>query len=353
MTPAPARSSAAPTAQVLLLLGIFAILLTAALKFGAGLLLPIAIAGLFTLLLDPLVRGLRRLGVPTTVGAAVLVFGTVGMLTSGGALLAGPAGDWVESAPRTLVQAQKKIRKLLRPWQETARQVEKVTETAPPGGPPTVQIKAPGLLQRLSVSTTSFIVTLFSVVFLTYFLLAMLPKFRTKLADLIGSAAGAGHVEAVLTEVEVQMSRYMLINTLTSAGVGLATWGVLAAVGLPNAVLLGVVAFILNFIPYAGAVVTLGLITIAALVAFEDTGRVLLVVGGSTAINLVEGYLVTPHLLGRHLPLNPVAIFVSLLYWGWVWGPVGALVAVPITVMLQVVFSRIEALKPVAVLLDS
>ena len=275
------------------------------------------------------------------------------MLVSGGVLLSGPAGDWVESAPRTLVQAQTKIRKLLRPWQETARQVEKATETAPPGGPPTVQIKAPGLLERLSVSTTSFLVTLFSVVFLTYFLLAMLPTFRTKLADLIGSAAGAGHVEAVLTEVEVQMSRYMLINTLTSAGVGLATWGVLAAVGLPNAVLLGVVAFFMNFIPYAGAVATLVLIAIAALVAFEDTGRVLLVVGGSAAINLLEGYIITPHLMGRHLPLNPVAIFVGLLYWGWVWGPVGALVAVPIMVMLQVVFSRIEALKPVAVLLDS
>lgn len=353
MTPAPARASAAPTAPIILLAGIFLILLTAALKLGAGLLLPIAIAGLFALLLDPPVRALRRLGVPTTVGAGVLVFGTVGLLVSGGVLMAGPAGDWVESAPKTLVQAQTKVRKLLRPWQETARKVEKATETAPPGGPPTVQLKTPGLLQRLRVSTTSFVVTLFTVVFLTYFLLAMLPTFRTKLADLIGSAAGAGHVEAVMTEVEVQMSRYMLINTLTSAGVGVATWGVLAALGLPNAALLGVVAFLMNFIPYAGAVATLALIAVAALVAFDDTGRVLLVVGGSAAINLLEGYIITPHLMGRHLPLNPVAIFVGLLYWGWVWGPVGALVAVPMTVMIQVVCSRIEALKPMAVLLDS
>jgi predicted PurR-regulated permease PerM len=342
-----------PMAPNVLLAGIFLILLTAALKLGAGFLLPIAIAGLFTLLLDPPVRALRRLGVPTSVGAGLLVFGMVGVLVSGGVLLSGPAGDWVDSAPRTLVQAQTKVRKLLRPWQETARKVEKATETAPPGGPPTVQIKPPGLLQRLSVTTTGFLVTLFTVVFLTYFLLATLPTFRTKLADLIGSAAGAGHVEAVMTEVEVQMSRYMLINTLTSAGVGLATWGVLAALGLPNAALLGVVAFLMNFIPYAGAVATLALIAVAALVAFDDTGRVLLVVGGSAAINLLEGYIITPHLMGRHLPLNPVAIFIGLLYWGWVWGPVGALVAVPITVMIQVVCSRIEALRPVAVLLDS
>ena len=144
MTPAPARSSAAPTAPKLLLVGIFLILLTAALRLGAGFLLPIAIAGLFTLLLDPPVRALRRLGVPTSVGAGLLVFGTVGVLVSGGVLLSGPAGDWVESAPRTLVQAQTKVRKLLRPWQETARKVEKATETAPPGGPPRCRSRRPG-----------------------------------------------------------------------------------------------------------------------------------------------------------------------------------------------------------------
>ena len=129
MTARTAIPHGRPMAPNGLLAGIFLILLTAALKLGAGFLLPIAIAGLFTLLLDPPVRALRRLGVPTSVGAGLLVFGTVGMLMSGGVLLSGPAGDWVESAPRTLVQAQTKVRKLLRPWQETARKVEKAAET--------------------------------------------------------------------------------------------------------------------------------------------------------------------------------------------------------------------------------
>ena len=149
------------------------------------------------------------------------------------------------------------------------------------------------------------------------------------------------------------MSRYILLNTLTSLGVGLATWGFLALVGLPNALLLGGVAFLLNFIPYAGAVVTTAVVGMAAIVAFDETSRVLIAMGGCVAINLLEGNLVTPYLLGKSLPLNPVAIFVSLLYWGWVWGPVGTLLAVPITAMLQVIFSRVERLKPVAVLLDS
>lgn len=342
-----------PGLRTILLIGIFLILLTAALRLGAGLLLPIAIAMLFTLLLDPAVRALRRLGLPTSVGAALIVFGTLGVVAGGGVLLAGPAGEWVETAPRTLAQIQSRLRRLLRPLQETAKQMDRAAETAAPGDGPTVQIKAPGVFRRVTGGTATFLATALTVVFLTYSLLAMLPVFRRRVAALIGTRTGARNMEELLTEIEMQMSRYMLINTLTSAGVGLVTWGFLAAVGLPNALLWGVAAFLLNFIPYAGAVVTVVLIGAAALVAFDGTGQVLLVVGGCVAINVIEGNLVTPHLMGRHLPLNPVAIFVSLLYWGWVWGPAGALLAVPITVMLQTLFARIERLRPIAVLLDS
>ena len=342
-----------PAVPTVLMVSTFLILLTAALRLGAGLLLPIAIAGLLTLLLDPAVRALNRLGLSTGVGAALVVFGTLGVVGSGVALLAGPAADWIETAPRTVIQVRAKVRRLLRPFAETAKQVDQAAESATQGGPPTVQIKAPGLIQRLSGNTTRFLTTAITVVFLTYFLLAMLPVFRKKLADLIGTRTGARNMEEVLKEIEVQMSRYMLLNTLTSAGVGLATWALLAVVGLPSALLWGVVAFFLNFVPYLGALVTVVLVGAAALVSFDDPGRIFLVVGGCVAINLLEGNLITPHLLGKHLPLNPVAIFVSLLYWGWVWGPAGTLLAVPITVMLQVIFARVEPLRPIATLLDS
>jgi len=338
----------------LLQVGVSLILLTAALRLGASLLIPVAIAGMFTMLLDPPVRALRRLGVPTTLGAALVVFGTLGLLGGGAVLLSGPASDWIDAAPRVLTEAQKKVRRMLRPIQETARQVEQATQTAPPqAGPPTVQLKAPGLLQRLSVSTPHIVVMLVSVVFLTYFQLASLPRLRTKLAHLIGDAGGAENTETVLAEIESQMSRYVLLNTLTRAGVGVATWAFLAMAGLPGAILWGVATFFLSFIPYAGALALTVLIGIAALVFYDTTPPALLVATGIGFLHVIEGNFLTPQLMGRHLPLNPVAIFLSLLYWGWVWGPVGAILAVPIMVMLQVIFSRIRALRPVALLLDS
>ena len=344
------RNTGAPT---ILLVGVFLILFTAALRLAAALLFPIAVAFLLMLLLDPPVRALRRLGLPTVVGAGLMVFGTLALTVAGGVMLAGPAADWIETTPAKLVQVQTKIRKVLRPIQETARKVDQATQTSTQTIPPTVQIKSPGLLQRLSVSTASIVATALTVVFLTYFLLAMLPAFRRKLANLIGTLAGARNIEETLTEIETQMSRYLVLNTLTGVGVGLATWAFLAAVQLPNALLWGAVAFLLNFIPYAGSLATAALVGAAALVAFDGTGRAVMVVLGSSAIHLVAGNFVTPHLMGRHLPLNPVAIFVSLLYWGWVWGPAGTLVAVPITVMLQVIFARVDRLRPIAILLDT
>lgn len=337
--------------ETALLAGIFLIVLTAALHLGAGLLLPVALACLFALLLDSPVRAMRRRGIPSAIGAAIVVFGALGAVVASGVKLAGPTIAWVNEAPETLREVQARVRQILRPLQRAADRVEQAT--IPADAPPAVQIKPPGLMQRLSSKTAEIIATVITVVFLTYFLLATLPVFRVKVAKLIGTRAGARNMEELLTEIEVQMSRYILLNTLTSLAVGLATWGFLALIGLPNALLFGVVAFLLNFIPYAGAVVTTAVVGMAALVAFDDTGRVLLAMGGCVAINLLEGNLVTPHLMGKHLPLNPVAIFVSLLYWGWVWGPAGTLLAVPLTAMLQVICSRVERLKPVAVLLDS
>ncbi len=335
------------------LLGIFLILLTAALRFAADLLLPIVIAVMLAFLLVPVVRLLRRLGLSAGVGAAIVVFGTMAVVGSGVFVLSGPASDWVSNAPKTLNKVQTRLRKLIRPIEATANQVDAATSVTGAAAPQTVQLKVPGLLQRVGLSTVSLVATVISIVFLTYFLLAMLPTLRSKLASLIESRAGVRNAEAALTEIETQVSRFLFITTAIGLGVGLATWGLLAWIGLPNPLLWAAVAFLLNFIPYAGSMIALVLLGAATLVHFQDSTPLLLVIGGSLAIHTVAGSLVAPQLMGRHLTLNPVAIFVSLLYWGWVWGAAGALLAVPITVMIQVVAARSQRFHPLAVLLAS
>jgi predicted PurR-regulated permease PerM len=191
------------------------------------------------------------------------------------------------------------------------------------------------------------------VIFLTYFMLATGQRFRQRLVSLPQEPLHQERMVHALDEIERQTSRYLVFTTLISIGVGGATWALLALCGLPSAGFWGVVAGVLNFIPYVGALVTSVLIGAAALLAFDGVERTLMVVGGFLLIHLVAGNVVTPAVLGRKLPLNTVALFVCLLFWGWVWGVLGAILAVPLTVMLKVICDHVDHLRPVAVLLDN
>jgi predicted PurR-regulated permease PerM len=139
--------------------------------------------------------------------------------------------------------------------------------------------------------------------------------------------------------------------TLINIGLGLATWGVLAALRMPNAGLWGMLAGVLNIVPYLGAVATAGVLTLAAVASFDSLGHALLMPGAFLLLNLIEANVVTPVLLGREFPLNAVAVFVGLLFWGFVWGVPGAILAVPIMVTLKIVCDRFRSLRPLGMLL--
>jgi predicted PurR-regulated permease PerM len=269
------------------------------------------------------------------------------------ALLSAPAASWIDRAPRTLEQAERKLRGVTRSierLQETAEAVEDVAqggqqrrraaETAPAGG----------LFAKLSGTTVAFAGSLATVVFLSYFLLAMGHRFREKLDDILPE----GHrkeVTSAVEEMQQQMSRYLAVSTAINAGVGVITWGVMKLIGMPNPALWGVIAGVLNFIPYLGALITLAVILLAGLVSFDTTGQAFLAAGAFFVVNLIEANIVTPLLMGRRLPLNPVAIFGGLLFWGWLWGVTGAILAVPLMACIKVMADRIEPLKPLGEML--
>jgi predicted PurR-regulated permease PerM len=339
-----------------LLGGIFGVLVIAGLRFARSLLVPIAVALLLTLLLGPLVRGMRRYRVLEPVGAALIVFGTMIALCLGTVVLAGPAAQWLARAPETLRDVEGKFRKLepVTAFQATATTFTQATRgSTADSAAPRVQLATPSALQQLGWTTANVVAGVLTVVFLTYFLLASGTMFRRKIAFLFPSGAHRTHIKRALFEIEDQMSRYLLINTLISLAVGVATWVLLAAIGMPNPVLWGAIAGVLSYIPYLGALVTVILIGIVALSSFDGTEQVLLACGGFLLIDLLKGYLLTPLILGRGMPINTVAILVSLLFWGWVWGIAGVIMAVPLTVMIQVICSHSERFRAVGILLGN
>jgi predicted PurR-regulated permease PerM len=151
----------------------------------------------------------------------------------------------------------------------------------------------------------------------------------------------------IARETEAQISLYLFTTTLINVGVGVVTGIALYLLGMPNALLWGVVAAVLNFIPYVGAVANTILLALAAFVTFEDAGRAMLVPGTFLALNLIEANLLSPLIYGNRMKLNTVALFIGLVFWWYIWGVPGAILAVPIMATLKIACDHIESLAPV------
>jgi predicted PurR-regulated permease PerM len=336
--------------------GLFLIALIAALRIGSTLILPILIAGMLALLLAPPVAWMVKRRLPPTLAAGLVVLALVCTVAFGIRMLATPAVTWLERAPETIAQAERKIKRLTKPLetlQATAEKVEQVTSGNNGNDRARAVTVAPaGLFQKLSGTTTAMMGALMTVIFLTFFLLSWGAKFRAKLANLLPDKHRKG-VDGAIQEMQEQMSAYLFTATMINSGVGLLTYLALWLLDYPNPGLWAVAAGVLNFIPYLGAMVTIIIIFLAGLVTFDTAGPAFMGAGAFFIINLAEANVVTPVVLGRRLPLNPVAIFTGLLFWGWMWGVTGAVLAVPLMVMMKVMADRIEPLKPLGVLLDN
>ena len=315
--------------------------------------LPIAIATLATLLLRPLVRGLERLRVPESVGAAVVVVALVVVVVAGLQLLADPARDMLRAAPSQLHRIEGKVRALRQPFEDVNRAAEQAEKLARGGSteePKAVVGEGDTLAGSLATTTRSALLEIAVAVFLTYFLLSSGQAFLDKLTRVVRDEGLASKLRDTAREIERELTRYLvtvtLINGIEGTLIGLAAWWI----GLPNPLLWGIVAALVNYIPYLGPVggcLAMTLTGIASL-PFE---RAILVPLAYVVISSLEGYVITPLIVGRRLSLDPVAVFIGVLFWGWLWGVPGTLLAVPILAAVKIACHRFEGLEPVAALL--
>lgn len=335
---------------------IVAIVVIAALRLGRVFALPVVIAMLLTLTLSAPVRWFQRRRVPGRVAAALVVFGMLAGGVGAASLLASPAVEWVAAAPSAFKTLEAKIQHITRPLTALRRSADRMEQAAAPGdanAPRTVQLATPGLFTRLSVDSLAAVPVALSVVFLTYFLLANDALVRRKLAGLLPGREELQRREHLLGEIELAASHFLVTVSLINVGVGTITGLALWAVGVPNPVLWGAIAAVLNFVPYLGPAVTATLIAAAALASIDSTPRALLAPAAFLCVHLTESNFVTPFVLGRHLPLNTVAMFLGLLFFGWLWGIPGAVLAVPLTVCAKLVCDHVPALAHVGELLDN
>jgi predicted PurR-regulated permease PerM len=352
-------------------LGVLTVLaVLAVLKLASGFFIPLMLGLVFTYALSPVVDGLARVHVPRALSAAVLIISV--LVGSGAAVwsMVDDANQLIASMP----QAATKLRDVLRKrtggpqtpvdaMQKAATELQKAADdaTAPAAqrGVQHVVVERPrfDLRDHLWTGTlglANLIGQVVLVTFLTYFLLLSGDTFRRKLVKI----AGPGFAEKklavqALDEINGQMQRYLLVQLLASVGVGISTGIAFAFIGVNHAAVWGVAAGVLNLVPYVGSI----LVTIAAmLVAFMQFGELnpaMAVAAVSLAINTIEGYLLVPWATSKASRMNPVAVFIGVLAWGWLWGVWGLLLGIPMLMAVKAVCDRVDHLKPVGELLGT
>ncbi len=329
--------------------GLFLLAVLYTCYFARALLLPIVLAVLFTLLLSPVVRVLKRWWMPEPLGAGIVLLAVIGIAGAAVYTLVDPATEWIAKVPGSLRAVEGKLRELKQPVADVRRAAERIeamTGVDGPGRVPEVVVKREDLSSLLANRTPYFMAGVLSTVVLLYFLLASGDLFLRKVVRITPSLRNKIHAVEVGRSIQREIGRYFFTVSMINAGLGLATGAALHLLGMPNPLLWGVTVMLLNFIPYLGPLSSLLILTVAAILAFDDLARAWMVPGVFLALAIIEGQFIQPVVVGRRLSLNPVMVFLAFLVLGWLWGIAGMFTAVPILVMLKVICDHVERFAP-------
>ena len=320
------------------------------LYFARQFLVPIVFAVLLNFLLSPLVRRMSRWRIKPPVSAAVLVLLLIFALAEAAYQLAGPAQRWAMTAPESFARAEERLRSIIRPVQQVTQNVERAADAvgAQSARAPSVVVQTgPSVSSRLFGTTQRIAAGLLEVFILLYFLLAGGDLFLQKLIKVLPHFGDKVKAVEIARATEAAVSAYLSTALAINIVEGAVVAGVLWLLGMPNVVLWGALVVLFEFVPYLGALAATIVLTVAGLTTFDDLPRALLIPGSFLAINLLQANVVTPMLLGHRLTLNPVAIFVGLAFFFWIWGVPGAFLAVPLLASLKIFCDHIESLAAI------
>jgi len=355
-TPAAAPTPTRPRASVpLLVLATLAVGYT--LWAAQEVLLPVLLAMFFALVGNPIIRLLRRMYVPRFVGALLVLLG--GMTITG--LLAHKmlpsAMDWAQQAPREMRQLAPKLRELTKPVQDANKAAESFARAAAgtqSGKTPQVVQTAPDDPYRKLLATPRVLASLLAVVLLTFFFMVYGENLQRNAIALLPGRQQKKFTVDILHSIEREVSRYVLTISVINTVVGFVFAGILYLLGLPlaEALLWGTMAALLNFAPYVGPLIGMVAMLLVGFISFEEPFQSMLPAVAYLVLHTIEGQIVTPIILGRRMALSPLVLILALMLFGWLWGIIGLLLAVPLLVCVKLVLARVEGMEGWARLLE-
>ncbi|GAY21012.1 transport protein [Sphingobium fuliginis] len=314
-----------------------------ALREGAEFFLPLTAALVIAIALVPFLEWMERRRVPSALAALMAVIAFLLVANTALVLIVVPAADWFRLLPERLPQIQNNLAPLIDFYSQLQRFVDETVQmlaTGPVAAAQTAAVDAPrSLLQFAATSAPAAIIQMVFALLIIYFFLAGWTRLRRRTINSRGSFDGAMAVARVIQNVVDATSAYVLtiatINLCLGLAVALALW----LIGMPSPLMWGGIVALLNFVPYFGPMLAAALLALGGLMVFDDVWKALLPAALQVGFHLVEANVITPTILGRRLTMNPLLILVSLTFWAWVWGTPGALLGVPLLIIIQTVVS--------------
>ncbi len=353
---AAAATHTTPVQVALLILGTIALL-----YFARPVVLPLFLAGVAGMALQPPMRWLSFFRIPAALSAGVVLCLLVTAAGFGFFQLGRPALTWMNDAPQHMSELRQRVQKMFPQFSRISEATAAVsglgaTETEKreeQRKAPTLEVKDSRGTSALINWTGSLLAGFGETLVVLYLLLASGDMFLQKLVRIMPTWRDKRRAVDISHEVQQNISRYLFTVSLINLGLGVAVGGGLYLLGVPNPLMWGMLVAVLNFVPYFGPIAGIILLATVGLLTFDTFWAGFLPPAWYLLLHLLEANFVTPMLLGRRFTLNPVVIFVSLIFWTWVWGVPGALLSVPILVSIKVVCDRVTSLSAVSELLAS
>jgi predicted PurR-regulated permease PerM len=322
-------------------IGVFLILGVAATYFARSLLLPIFAAVLIGTTLTPLARAAAKRGIPTWISAIVIGLCILGAAAVAITLLSNPVTEWINRAPEIGVKIKEKLYFLNGPL-AGVRELQNIL--SPPAANEVTVTTGAGVVVEPILAVVTPALTQIALFFgtLIFFLIGQ-AHFRKYLVSLFTDRDAKLRALKIVNDVESNLATYIAVVTAINFILGAFVAGVSWLFGLPNPVILGAVAMILNYLPYIGPATMMVILFAVGLMTFPNLGQALPAPLSLAAFAAIEGNFITPTILGHALTLNPLTVFLALAFWAWLWGPLGAFLAVPLSIVGLVIFNHLFA----------
>jgi predicted PurR-regulated permease PerM len=348
VTDAEAEMPLPSNPQTFFLGGIFALCVFATLYLASSIILPVVLAFVLKLLLQPIVRLLERLHLPRSVGALLTVFLAIGTLVGFVAGLSVPAANWAAKLPEGIPRLESHLVVIKNPilaLQKLIQQTEEVADNPAQKGS-TIAVRPDlGLSGALFTGTRAVLGGLFTTVLVLYFLLVAGDIFLRRIVEILPTFSNKRQAVDISQKIQEDISGYLVTITAMNVAVGVATAVAMYLCGLGDPLLWGVTAFLLNYILILGPLLGTMIFLLVGMLSFDSLWWALLPPALYFGIHLLEGEALTPMLLARRFTLNPVLVVLSLVFWFWMWGVPGAILAVPLLAILKIICDRLRPLK--------